>query len=91
MNTKIGLKLKWFVGGLFDLLLKLSPIIVLVFISAGDKFLPPPLSNYSLQTRTYINNFLVGFFPKEVNTPYDNKRNDTIIEEIEKTKRSPSP
>lgn len=84
MNSKIVVKFKWIVGSLFDLLLKLSPIIIVIFIAVGDKFLPRPLSDYSLQTRTSINKFLEGLFPEDIDSPYDNTRNEKVIEEMEK-------
>ncbi|MDY7015079.1 MAG: hypothetical protein SVX43_16080 [Cyanobacteriota bacterium] len=44
----------------------LGPILlILIFIGLGDKFLPQPLSGASLKTRTAINNFMLGLFPKK--------------------------
>jgi hypothetical protein len=38
--------------------------IAFVFIGFGDRVLPNPLSSISLNTRTSINQFLVGLSPK---------------------------
>ncbi len=38
-------------------------ILLLIFIGFGDSFLPKPLNNASLQTRTAINNLVLGMFP----------------------------
>ncbi|PNW44545.1 UNVERIFIED_CONTAM: hypothetical protein BEN50_12715 [Euhalothece sp. KZN 001] len=46
-----------------------SPTLVLVialtilFVSAGDMFLPQPLAKASYRTRTEINEFLLSLFP----------------------------
>ena len=91
MSTKISLTFKDALGSFFGLFLKLFPVIAVIFISTGDKFLPSPLSDYSLQTRTNINNFLLGLFPKDVDNRYNNKKNDEIIKQMEGTNRkSPS-
>ncbi len=59
-------------------------ILALLFISLGDRFLPPPLSTASLQTRTAMNNLLVGAFPswRPKTKPYE--RTEKAIDEIEK-------
>jgi hypothetical protein len=66
-------------------LVQLSPVYILVFIAYGDAFLPSPLSDASLKTRTTINNLLLGKFPKDIleNDKYNNKRTDKVIEETE--------
>lgn len=38
--------------------------IAFVFIGFGDRVLPNPLSSISLNTRTSINQFLIGLSPK---------------------------
>jgi len=38
-------------------------VLALIFVAVGDLFLPKPLSTASQQTRTTVNNFLVGLFP----------------------------
>jgi K+-transporting ATPase A subunit len=91
MSTKIGLTFKDILVSFFVLLLKLSPLIAVIFISTGDKFLPSPLSDYSVQARTNINNFLLDLFPKDVDNRYNNKRSDEIIKQIEEGNRKPSP
>jgi hypothetical protein len=43
-------------------------ILFLIFVFIGDKVLPKPLSTASLQTRTTMNNFLLGLFPTKSKT-----------------------
>ncbi len=38
-------------------------VLGLIFIGAGDSFLPQPLSNLSRNTRTNFNRILVGLIP----------------------------
>ncbi len=38
--------------------------IAFIFIGFGDRVLPNPLSSISLNTRTSINQFLIGLSPK---------------------------
>ncbi|MBF2067708.1 MAG: hypothetical protein IGS39_25320 [Calothrix sp. C42_A2020_038] len=38
-------------------------LLMLIFVGFGDSFLPKPLSTASYQTRTTINNFVIGMFP----------------------------
>lgn len=54
----------------------------LLFISVGDNFLPQPLSNLSSNTRSHVNQFLMGLFPDEkpINV---RERTDRVIEELE--------
>lgn len=40
-------------------------ILFVLFVAIGDRVLPQPLSNASLQTRTSINKFLLGLAPKQ--------------------------
>lgn len=42
--------------------------LFLIFVFIGDKVLPKPLSTASLQTRTTMNNFLLGLFPTKSKT-----------------------
>ncbi len=44
-------------------LLTISFVLGLIFIGMGDAFLPKPLSTISKNTRTRINNILLGFTP----------------------------
>ncbi|MGK7876333.1 MAG: hypothetical protein AB4426_24465 [Xenococcaceae cyanobacterium] len=45
-------------------------ILLLLFITIGDRILPQPLSDVSRNTRTSINKFLIGLFPdKEFTDP----------------------
>ncbi len=41
----------------------LGIILTIIFISAGDSFLPQPLASASYKTRTQLNEFLIGMFP----------------------------
>jgi hypothetical protein len=62
-------------------------LVFLIFLGFGDSFLPQPLSGYSFQTRTSINNFVIGMVPgwKPKTQPY--KRTEEAIEETEKGKK----
>lgn len=65
------------------------PLYILIFIAYGDGFLPEPLANASYQTRTKINNILLGTFMEKVidnleNDNYNNKTIDKITEKGEK-------
>jgi hypothetical protein len=59
-------------------------ILGLIFVGFGDSFLPKPLSIASYQTRTTINNFVIGMFPawKPKTDPY--KRTKEAINETNK-------
>ncbi|MBD2002809.1 hypothetical protein NDI37_26975 [Funiculus sociatus GB2-A5] len=58
-------------------------ILALVFVGFGDKFLPKPLSTASYNTRTTLNNSLLGIFPsKKPRNPYE--RTEKAIEQEEK-------
>lgn len=62
-------------------------VLLLVFIGFGDKFLPNPLSNASVQTRTTLNKWIVGLFPQrdgDVINP--NKEREAQIEQMENFK-----
>ena len=60
-------------------------VIFFIFISLGDKFLPEPLKSASTNTRTNVNGFLVGLFPKkEFKNP-----NQRTEDAVEKTLESP--
>ena len=57
-------------------------LLILIFIALGDKFLPQPLSNASLKTRTAINDFILGIFPKkQFKNP--NEQREKQIEDFE--------
>jgi hypothetical protein len=57
--------------------------LMLLFVGCGDSFLPKPLSTTSLQTRTTINNFVIGMFPawKPKVNPY--QRTEEGIEKVQ--------
>ena len=60
-------------------------IIILVFITLGDKFLPGSLGEASANSRQSINNFVKGIFPqKEFVDPHE--RTEKGVENIEKAK-----
>jgi len=63
----------------------ITPILIvltLIFIAVGDRFLPKPLSTASFQTRTSVNNFLVGLFPtRRPRNP--NERTEKALEQQE--------
>lgn len=87
-NSKLGF-LNGF-GGLaskFGMgLLKFLPIYIIGFVAWGDRILPSPLSDWSLNTRSSINQILVGKFPSGImeNEKYNNKKTDKIIEKMER-------
>lgn len=59
-------------------------LLSLIFIGFGDIFLPKPLSTASFQTRTKINEFIIGLFPgwEPKSNPYS--RTERALEETEK-------
>jgi hypothetical protein len=64
-----------FSKGKFPLLI----VLFLLFVLLGDRIPFQPISNASLQTRTTMNNFMLGMFPKkEPRNPYD--RTEKAIE-----------
>jgi hypothetical protein len=58
-------------------------ILLLIFVGFGDSFLPKPLSTASLRTRTAVNNFMIGLFPKwrPKTKPYE--RTEKALESVE--------
>ncbi len=52
--------------------------IAFVFIGFGDRVLPNPLSSMSLNTRTSINQFLVGLSPKLKSQNPDDKMEKAV-------------
>ncbi|WP_373478857.1 hypothetical protein [Geminocystis sp.] len=73
-------------GKLAILLGKFFPIYILIFIAYGDSFLPSPLSDLSYNTRTKINEVLLGSVntDKLKNNKYNNKKNDKVVEDTMK-------
>jgi hypothetical protein len=58
-------------------------IVGLLFISVGDRLLPQPLSDASRNTRTSINRFMLGLFPKvELEKPSKNR--EEKVKQLEK-------
>lgn len=59
------------------------PLLValfLLFVLLGDRIPFQPVSNASLQTRTTLNNFMLGLFPKkQPKNPYE--RTEKAIEQ----------
>lgn len=62
----------------------LLSILLLVFIGFGDKLLPKPLSTVSFQTRTTINQFILGMFPTWEPKVKPYQRTEKAIEETRK-------
>ncbi|BAY31319.1 hypothetical protein NIES2107_31780 [Nostoc carneum NIES-2107] len=61
-------------------------LLFLIFVGFGDSFLPKPLSSASLQTRTAINQFVVGLFPNWHPKTNPNSRTERALDDIEKGK-----
>jgi hypothetical protein len=59
-------------------------IVGLIFVGFGDSFLPKPLSTASYQTRTTINNFVIGMFPTWQPKTNPHKRTQEAIEQTNK-------
>ncbi|WP_460200087.1 hypothetical protein [Scytonema sp. NUACC21] len=59
-------------------------ILFLVFVGFGDSFLPKPLSSASLNTRTTLNNWMIGLFPTWQPKTNPHQRTQKAIEETEK-------
>lgn len=66
-------------------LVQFFPVYGIIFIAYGDRFLPPPMSNWSYTSRTSINQILLGSFPGDAikNNKYNNKKSDKLIEDLE--------
>ena len=77
-----------FVRSITVRLIQFFPVYGIIFIAYGDRFLPPPMSQWSYTSRTTINQILLGSFPEDAlqNYKYNNKKGDKLIEEIEKKK-----
>jgi hypothetical protein len=57
-------------------------LLSLLFIAIGDRLLPKPLSTASLQTRTTLNNYLMGLFPqKRFRNP--NQKTEKAVQQLE--------
>ncbi|ADI62830.1 hypothetical protein [Trichormus azollae] len=56
---------------------------VILFVAGGDKVFPGAVGKVSTQTRTSVNNFLIGRFPswKPKTNPY--KRTERELQETE--------
>lgn len=62
---------------------KLIVFILLVFVSVGDLFLPEPLKSASKETKSAINDIVVGMLPKKkLANPHE--RTEKAVEEFEK-------
>jgi hypothetical protein len=59
-------------------------LLFLIFVGFGDSFLPKPLSTASLQTRTKINQFVIGLFPAWQPRTNPNARTEKALDDIEK-------
>lgn len=60
----------------------IGTILALLFITVGDRVLPEPLASASTNTRTNINQFLVGLFP-DGKTKDLNQRTKEAVEQQE--------
>jgi hypothetical protein len=58
-------------------------ILALLFVFAGDRILPKPLNKASLQTRTSLNNFMVGLFPTWKPKTKPNERTQKALDKLE--------
>jgi hypothetical protein len=58
-------------------------LLVAGFIGFGDKFLPKPLSTASFQTRTSLNQMIVGAFPSWRPKTQPHKRTEEAIKKQE--------
>jgi hypothetical protein len=63
------------------------PLIIIgfiLFVAGGDKIFPGAVGKASTQTRTAVNNFLVGLFPtwEPKTKPYE--RTEKQLEQIER-------
>ncbi|MFB2935302.1 hypothetical protein ACE1B6_08480 [Aerosakkonemataceae cyanobacterium BLCC-F154] len=57
-------------------------VVFLLFVLLGDRIPFQPIGNASLQTRTTLNNFMLGLFPKkQPKNPYE--RTEKAIERTE--------
>ncbi|MDJ0796991.1 MAG: hypothetical protein QNJ51_09170 [Calothrix sp. MO_167.B12] len=63
-------------------------VLLLIFIGFGDSFLPKPLSTASFQTRTTINNFVVGIFPTWEPKTKRYERTEKALEEAQKGRQA---
>lgn len=70
-------------------LLQFSPLILIVFVAWGDRFLPAPLNSWSYSTRSQVNGVLKNSFGDDAikNDSYNNKKSDRLVDEIEKESR----
>ncbi|MBK1986270.1 hypothetical protein A0J48_001665 [Sphaerospermopsis aphanizomenoides BCCUSP55] len=58
----------------------------ILFVAGGDKVFPGAIGKFSTQTRTSVNNFLIGSFPvwKPKTNPY--QRTERELEETDQKK-----
>ena len=57
-------------------------VLGLIFVAAGDTFLPKPLSTLSKNTRTYVNNIFLSFTP-DTDFEKPSKQRDAQVEDME--------
>ncbi|MEM7554491.1 MAG: hypothetical protein AAF378_10390 [Cyanobacteria bacterium P01_A01_bin.84] len=58
-------------------------VVFLLFIALGDSILPEPMKSASYNTRTGINNFVIGLFPSWEPKLDPKKRTRDAIEKTE--------
>ncbi|MGK7881189.1 MAG: hypothetical protein AB4060_13970 [Crocosphaera sp.] len=58
-------------------------VLGLIFVAAGDSFLPKPLSTVSKNTRTYVNNIFLSFTP-DTDFERPSKQREAQVENLDK-------
>jgi len=61
-------------------------IVLILFLTMGDKVLPGNLGKYSTQTRIALNNFALNLFPTVKRPKNPNAETEKELEELEKRK-----
>ncbi len=56
--------------------------LFLVFVFVGDRFLPKPLSTYSYQTRTQLNQLMMGLLPSKGPRNMNEEREKKLDEQV---------
>ncbi|MDJ0581346.1 hypothetical protein [Crocosphaera sp.] len=64
-------------------------VLGLIFVAAGDSFLPKPLSTVSKNTRTYVNNIFLSFTP-DTDFERPSKQREAQVDDLEGKARGKS-
>lgn len=64
-------------------------VLGLIFVAAGDSFLPKPLSTVSKNTRTYVNNIFLSFTP-DTDFEKPSKQREAQVDDLERKVRGKS-